>query len=483
MTPKGQGRLPQTAIRGGWLVSGGPRPLDGGGDLLITGDRITSVSRTAGGIAARVSRRPSASPESPAGGPVASPSVLDAQGCLVTPGLINAHLHLGETYLRGRVKGLSLPRYIEFSAESYRDPLWRELGPALHRTSARQTLVESALAGVSTICAGRGWDELREVGLRGLAGYPVWKCAKLEDYYRGFPADFDRLRRKDDDRVQTAIYLQSPLDLDPEAARAVAARLGQDPSLRFYIHIAETTREVEAVREAFGCSPFELLDRYGLLGPQAILVHCVHGTEKDMRLVADSGAGVVLCPTSNAKLGVGRPPIGAWFRAAGPRVAIGTDGLATNDSASVLETLKFAALWAADPAVDGRTVFQAATVGAAEVLGLGRMTGRLEEGLAADVGVWKPFSGGAPPVGAAAEDLVYNSSAYALRHLIVGGRPIVLDGRLQTADPDRTFAEMREAAGRLFRDAPATADGPDGAAAPAYLGRGAIVTSGRGKRP
>ena len=108
-----------------------------------------------------------------------------------------------------------------------------------------------------------------------------------------------------------------------------------------HMHAAEQPRELEEVQGEHGCSPIELLERTGFLGPLASVVHAIHVSERDVELIAESGATVVSCPTTEGNLGDGHPPLLA-FRDAGVPIAIGSDSQVRIDpfeEARELETL------------------------------------------------------------------------------------------------------------------------------------------------
>jgi formimidoylglutamate deiminase len=108
-----------------------------------------------------------------------------------------------------------------------------------------------------------------------------------------------------------------------------------------HVHAAEQPREVGEVQAEHGCSPIELLGRTGFLGARASVVHAIHVSARDVELLADSGATVVSCPTTEGNLGDGHPPLLA-FRDAGVPLAIGSDSQVRLDpfeEARELETL------------------------------------------------------------------------------------------------------------------------------------------------
>jgi formimidoylglutamate deiminase len=122
-----------------------------------------------------------------------------------------------------------------------------------------------------------------------------------------------------------------------EAIAAWSERVG---AVR-HVHAAEQPREVEEVQAEHGCSPIELLERTGFLGPRASVVHAIHVSPRDIELLAASGSTVVSCPTTEGNLGDGHPPLLA-FRDAGVPIAIGSDSQVRIDpfeEARELETL------------------------------------------------------------------------------------------------------------------------------------------------
>lgn len=132
-----------------------------------------------------------------------------------------------------------------------------------------------------------------------------------------------------------------------------------------HIHASEQRRELAECHEEHGCSPIELLERTGFLGPRTSVVHAIHVSERDVALLAESDSIVVTCPTTEGNLGDGFLP-GLRYRDAGVRLAIGTDEQTRIDPFEELremETLarreghtRFALLAAADGDLWGQMV-------------------------------------------------------------------------------------------------------------------------------
>jgi formimidoylglutamate deiminase len=157
-----------------------------------------------------------------------------------------------------------------------------------------------------------------------------------------FLARVDALRAwaQDKEGISVGVAAHSARAVPADWLEAVAA-YSEEHGLVRHVHAAEQPREVEEVRDEHGCSPIELLERTGFLGPLASAVHAIHVSERDVELLAESGATVVSCPTTEGNLGDGHPPLLA-FRDAGLPLAIGSDSQVRIDpfeEARELETL------------------------------------------------------------------------------------------------------------------------------------------------
>jgi formimidoylglutamate deiminase len=140
--------------------------------------------------------------------------------------------------------------------------------------------------------------------------------------------------------VSVGVAAHSARAVPADWLEAIAAYADEHLLVR-HVHASEQPREVEEVRAEHGCSPIELLEGTGFLGPRAGVVHAIHVTERDVELLAASGATVVSCPTTEGNLGDGHPPLLA-LRDAGVPIAVGSDSQVRIDpfeEARELETL------------------------------------------------------------------------------------------------------------------------------------------------
>ena len=157
-----------------------------------------------------------------------------------------------------------------------------------------------------------------------------------------FLARVDELRAWADSQpgVSVGVAAHSARAVPADWLEAIAGH-SEEHGLVRHVHAAEQPRELEEVQAEHGCSPMELLERTGFLGPLASVIHAIHVNARDIELIWASGATIVSCPTTEGNLGDGHPPL-LEFRDAGIPIAIGSDSQVRIDpfeEARELETL------------------------------------------------------------------------------------------------------------------------------------------------
>jgi 5-methylthioadenosine/S-adenosylhomocysteine deaminase len=226
----------------------------------------------------------------------------------------------------------------------------------------------------------------------------------------------------------------------------LAVELAQQHSLCLHTHVAETRACAETALQLYGCRTVQHLDDLGFLGPQTSLAHCVWIDDSEIELIAQARSVVVHNPISNMVLGTGVAPVPAML-AAGAKIAVGTDGAASNGGQDIFESIKCAALLArcntASPA-DWLTARQAMTLavnGGRDIFSLAPPA--IVPDAVADIAVF-PFAQDAldkffDPV----RQLVYGHQSRA-RHVLVAGLPVVVDGTITGFDESALQAELRQ---------------------------------------
>ena len=418
-------------IEGGTLLGlTEPADIHPGVDLYVEDGRI----RSTGGDATRAA----------ASGAIER---LDARGQWVLPGFVQAHLHLCQTLLRNGPDGLELLPWLErhvWPGEAAHDP-------ATMAVSARLGLAESLSAGVTAVLdmgTVRHSDALFEAaaasGMRYAGGNVLMDDPDTTPAYLRAPAreglaETERLREAwhggEAGRLRVAVQPRFAVSCTDGLLRA-AAELSRDRDLVLHTHASENRAECALVERRTGLSNVAYLDSVGLLTPRACVAHAVHVDDNDFRILAGRGASVVHCPSSNLKLASGVSPVPA-MRAAGVRVALGSDGAACNNRLDPFHEMWLAALLpntrSGVGSLSAFDVLRMATWDGAAAIGLDGPEGFVP-GARADFVVLDPEAGWALPDGWSAEP--YGAIVYSMGRENVSST--VVDGivRYRREDPD-----------------------------------------------
>jgi 5-methylthioadenosine/S-adenosylhomocysteine deaminase len=379
--------------------------------------------------------------------------VVDASGCLVVPGLVQAHIHLCQTLFRG----LSEERPLLTWLRERIWPLEAAHDPTSLRASARLGIAELLLSGTTAVLdmgtvhhTEQVFLAAEESGIRYTGGQAMMDRgegvpAGLQQPTAETIAESDALCARWDGaaggRLRYAYTPRFILSCSPELMEAVAAR-ARTRGVRVHTHASEQQEELEVVRAEIGRGDLEYFAEIGLTGPWLVLAHCVWLTESGLDEVARSGTHVTHCPASNLKLGSGLAPVRAMLDR-GINVALGADGAACSNRIDGWRQLWLSALVAS--ARDGagtlhaREAFEIATLGGARALGLGEQIGSIEVGKQADLLVVdaRPHL----PNGDVYTTLVYSCRGEDVRTVLVDGRVLVEDRRLLTLDVDAVHEE------------------------------------------
>jgi cytosine/adenosine deaminase-related metal-dependent hydrolase len=397
---------------------------------------------------------------------------IDGTGCLATPGLVNCHHHLYQWATRGMFQQATL---FEWLTGLY--PVWTHLDGEVERAAARAGLAALLRSGCSTsmdhhyVFPREGGDLLaieieaaRDLHIRFHAtrgsmdlgksdgGLPPDEVTEDRDTILQASADaIDRFHDPSPDAMlRIALAPCSPFSSTQGLMRETA-EYARRRGVRLHTHMAETKDEEEFCLELFGVRPVGYLEQLGWLGDDVWLAHCVHLDEHEIRRFGETATGVAHCPSSNARLGAGIAPVAA-LTAAGAPVGLGVDGAASNEAGELggelREALLVARLRGGPQALTAREALALGTIHGARCLGREAEIGSLEPGKLADVALWDlagiDHAGIADPVAA----LVLGARPL-VKHLLVGGRRVVEDGRLTTGDEETIARELAAASARL----------------------------------
>lgn len=407
---------------------------------------------------------------------VAGARVVDASGCLITPGFVNTHHHLYQWITRGLAVDDTL-----FGWLTTLYPVWEQLDAELVNVAATGGLAWLAGTGCTTttdhhyVFPRDGGDllkaEIDAAARVGLRFHPTRGSMDLGRSKGGLPPDsvvedIDAILAATEAAIDThhdpsfgsmvriGVAPCSPFSVTGDLLRQTAD-LSRRKGVRMHTHLCETLDEEDYCREHFGCTPVEYMESVGWLGPEVWLAHSVWLTDESIASLARTGTSVAHCPTSNARLGSGIARA-RDLRDAGVAVGLGVDGAASNEACALLEEARHALLFArakgGPQALTVRDALDMATMGGAKVLGRADEIGSLEVGKLADVAVWRLDTLAHIDIVDPIAALVLGSPP-PLELLLVGGRPVVEQGRLVTVDTDTYARDVRDASKELLRRA------------------------------
>jgi 5-methylthioadenosine/S-adenosylhomocysteine deaminase len=379
-------------------------------------------------------------------------------GRALLPGTVNAHCHTFQSLLRGLGDDMDFMGWRDRVLYPFSTRLDREgiyLGAAF---AFAEMLVHGATTCVDFFyLQDAGNDNARAViqaardtGIRLVLARAMYDWEGAPARYREMPADAARRTRElirahaGDPLVTVQPAPHSPHGASPAMIRA-GWEVAEAEDTPFHIHVAEGQYEGQRTLAEHGATPIRYLDKLGVLGPRMIGVHCVWLDDAEIALMAERGAGLAYCPSSNMVLGDGITRV-TEMQALGIPIGLGTDGGCTNNRLSVFEEMRMAALLQKVRHLDGTRLpaeeaFAMGTSGGAALLGLPAGTiapGRLADLVAVDLGHPSLH----PPVNLI-KSVVYAMSPQAITDVWVHGRHVVRDQSLTTMDGDELLARVR----------------------------------------
>jgi 8-oxoguanine deaminase len=376
--------------------------------------------------------------------------VLDASGCVVTPGLVNAHHHLLQTAFRTLpgTRGVPMAQWLPTMAAAYAAV---GVDPELAHAAASAGLAEALLCGVTTVADHHlTWPALTDGGV-GIASATAAAARELGArlvFVRGSARDDAATAAASADAIAAALVPHGGVTDDGVLQVAVGPAGVHSDSPETFALMAEVAAarglrrrtqaneqvDVAIAVERYGRRPLELLDEWGWLAPDVTLAHLCELTLAEVALVAGSGVTATHAPGCDLPMGWGIAPM-AELADAGVVVGLGTSGGGSNDAGHLLADARLAMQVAplVGRPVTAREVLGWATTGSAD--GLGRPDlGRLDVGARADLVCWDVTGVADAGVADPVAGLLWASPGRRPKHVVVGGRVVVRDGRLVTRE-------------------------------------------------
>ncbi len=374
--------------------------------------------------------------------------LVDLPGHALIPGLINMHTHASMSLLKGFADDMRLDVWLK-------EHVWpaeqRWIEPDYIGDASNLALLEMLKAGIT--CFNDNYffpdvtaEKARAAGLRAIVGIPIidfptaW--ADTEDRY--FERGMALYRRwRDDPLISTSLAPHAPYTVTDRQLERIR-QLSEAHAIPVHIHLLESRPEIDQSLAQHGLRPLQRLDRLGLLSPRLLAVHMTALDEADFELLADRGVHVIHCPESNLKLASGMCPVHR-LQQHGVNVAVGTDGVASNNDLDLLTELRTAALLAkgvaSDPqAVTAEQALNMVTINAARALGLNEQLGSIEAGKQADLCALDLSGPATQPVHQVISQIVYACNREQVSDVWVAGRRLLQD-RQATSLNETTILE------------------------------------------
>lgn len=432
-------------IQGGTVITMNPHREVVQADVLIRNDRIEQIGRVA----------------------TAADQVLDATGCLVIPGLIQSHVHLCQTLFRNLADDLPLLEWLKRRIL----PLEGAHDEDSMRLSAQLGLLELIQGGTTAILDMGSvhhseviFEEIERSGIRAFSGKAMMDRpgdtppGLQETLARSIDESlrlYERWQGAAAGRIGYAFAPRFALSCTADLLREVGM-LSQHHQIIIHSHASENRQEVEKVRQIYGMENIHVFEQTGCMNYHLCLAHCIWLSPVEMDTLSAYGVHVLHCPGSNLKLGSGIAPIPELLEQ-GISVSLGADGAPCNNNLDLFQEMRLAALiqkprLSAD-ALPAEKVFEMATLGGAEALGLEDHIGSIEVGKKADLAIVDLRKVHCQPMDNIYSQLVYSARNTDVTHTLVDGKILMADRKVLTLDSPAVLSRLQPVLASLLERA------------------------------
>lgn len=379
---------------------------------------------------------------------------IDADGGLIMPGFINCHTHLYSAFARGmKLPGTPPKNFVDIL-----DKLWWKLDKALNEEdvyySALVSLIECLKSGTTTILdhhaspnyvegsLGKIEKALKDIPVRAALCYEVSDRDGKDVAEAGIKENIKTIIKHEKNQMIKGMFgLHASFTLSNDTLKKCVE---DSAGLRFgfHVHTAEDKADVEDALEKYGMGVVERWNKNSVLGPKTILAHCVHISEAEKDLLAQTKTNVVHNPESNMNNNVGTADVAGMINR-GVVVGLGTDGM----TADMFQESKVANLVRKNSEAD-RLLFENNSKIATDLFG--KKIGKIEIGAAADI-VILDYN---PPTPMTADNFaghfLYGMNSRTVKTTIVNGKVLMENGELAGIDEEKIVARSRKLAKKLW---------------------------------
>jgi len=375
-------------------------------------------------------------------------------GKMLIPGLVNAHTHATMSILRNCADDLLFDDWLFGRVIPFEDKLtgednyWGTTFAIMEMLRTGTTSYIDMYIYLDDLARAVEDSCMRAVLSRGLVGgadEPAAGDKRLREAIDAFE------KWKYHDNISFMLAPHAPYTCDEGFLRTIAQeakRLG----LPIKTHVSEGLVEIDTIRDRYGCTSVELLDRAGLLNDRTIAAHCVHVSDSDIEILAERGVNVVTNPVSNLKLANGIAPVPKMLKA-GVKVALGTDGAASNNTLNMFRELTMLSLIHKGInhdalAVTAGEAFAIATKGGAVAMGRNDI-GEIKPGNIADLVILDLNCPNMQPVNNPISSLAYSTYGSEVETVMIEGKILMENRDFLTIDEERVYHEVSRICERI----------------------------------
>lgn len=315
--------------------------------------------------------------------------VIDANKKAVLPSFVNTHTHLAMTLFRGYADDMELHEW-----------LTKKIWPLEGKLTANDVYWGAKLGCLELIKSGTTafndmyWFEegcakaVNEMGIRGYLSAAFIGLNKSEDDCKKEVVNsLKKLKEFKNERIVSCLGPHALYTVNKEQLQFIS-ELAKEENLLIHFHLSETKKEVDDCIARYGKHPVEFLKEIGFLSQNLIVAHAVWLNDKEIKILAKHGVKISHCPTSNMKLAIGNALQYQKMKNANLNISLGTDGCASNNNLSMLQSMKFASLLQKfaknnQMILNANEVYEMATLNAAKALNLN--AGEIKVGKLADL--------------------------------------------------------------------------------------------------
>lgn len=384
-------------------------------------------------------------------------TVIDGEGKILIPGLVNTHTHLSMSLLRGLADDLVLDTWLN-------DHIWpteANLDGDICYVGAKLACAEMIKSGTTTFndmyfYMDHVAQAVDESGIRGNISHGMLDQGdeeKRKAEYKESMRIIDKCHNTADGRIKVSLGPHAPHTCSTELLSWVRKKASQ-LDVRIHIHISETEFEVKDIIDTYHARPFEYLDDISFLDDDVLAAHGVWLSDNEMEIIKERGINISHNPVSNMKLASGISPI-AKMLDKDINVSLGTDGAASNNNLDMLEEMKIAAIQqkvnTSDPTVlNADEVFKMATTNGAAALGLEDEVGTIGVGKKADLVLINMKAPHLSPYRHPISHLIYAANGGDVDTVICNGQILMQERELLTMNEKALIEEAEEATRELL---------------------------------